>query len=157
MKIYYIAKPGVQEPMAPVSLEDIREGIRQGKINSEWSYFNGGMKKWQPIYSLNALSERTDHATDQFAHDDKITSDKKNIKSEIVEHGCDMLCSLVSLILPVIGLSYSSERGFHINILKLVFYTGVLIALLVVTGNIGIAYLGTCVARLLIQYVVSEF
>ena len=43
------------------------------------------------------------------------------------------------------------------SILKLVFYTGVLIVLLVVTGNIGIAYLGTCVARLLIHMFFSEF
>ena len=66
MKTYYIAKPGAQEPMGPLSLEDIREGIRQGTINREWSYIKTGMKDWQPIYALNALLQRPARAG-QFA------------------------------------------------------------------------------------------
>lgn len=67
MNTYYITKPGIMEPMGPMSIEDIRVGIQQGVIDHEWTYTKIGMKKWLPIYALNALLQRIPHSyNDQF-------------------------------------------------------------------------------------------
>ena len=63
MNTYYIAKPGAQDPIGPMTLEDIRQGIQQGTINREWSYIKTGMKEWLPIYALSALMQRSPRLT----------------------------------------------------------------------------------------------
>ena len=86
-----------------------------------------------------------------------MADDKYSVKDDVKEAGGGLLCFLVSVILPVLGLSYNAERGFHINILKVIFYTAILIALCVVTGNIALSYLGTCVASVALRIWVSSF
>jgi len=75
------------------------------------------------------------------------------------EAGGSFLCGLISIVAPFVGLSYNTEKGFHINVVKAVIWVVVLLVLLfgLTHGNILMAYLLTCVASVAWKLFLSNF
>lgn len=55
MNDYYVSKPGAQQSMGPMSLEQIRMGMQQGTITPDCVYCTSTMPQWMPISSLPGL------------------------------------------------------------------------------------------------------
>lgn len=55
MNDYYVAKPGSQQPMGPMSIDQIRMGMQQGTITPDCVYCTTSMPQWQPLSSLPGL------------------------------------------------------------------------------------------------------
>lgn len=55
MSNYYIAKPGTQQPMGPMTIDQIRAGIQQGTITPDCVYCVVGMQEWKPLAELPGL------------------------------------------------------------------------------------------------------
>ncbi len=56
MSNYYIAKPGTQQPMGPMTIDEIRVGIQQGTITPDCVYCAVGMQQWLPLAQLPGLN-----------------------------------------------------------------------------------------------------
>lgn len=56
MNEYYIAKPGTQQPMGPMNVEQIRMGMQQGSITPDCVYCTPEMPQWKPLNTLPGLT-----------------------------------------------------------------------------------------------------
>ncbi len=56
MSAYYIVKPGSQEPMGPMSVEQIRQGVMAGTITMDYCFSTPGATEWKPLAQLPGLN-----------------------------------------------------------------------------------------------------
>lgn len=56
MSAYYIVKPGSQEPMGPMSAEQIRQGVMAGTITMDYLFSTPGATEWKPLAQLPGLN-----------------------------------------------------------------------------------------------------
>lgn len=52
MNEYYIAQAGSNEPIGPMTIEQIRMGIDQGSISPYYLYCTRGASEWRPLLEL---------------------------------------------------------------------------------------------------------
>lgn len=63
MSAYYIVKPGSQEPMGPMSVEQIRQGVMAGTITMDYCFSTPGATEWKPLAQLPGLNVGVPGAT----------------------------------------------------------------------------------------------
>lgn len=56
MSDYYIVKPGSQQPVGPLTVEEIRQKQEQGEITAEYLFSMPGAKDWKPLAQLPGLN-----------------------------------------------------------------------------------------------------
>lgn len=56
MSDYYIVKPGSQQPVGPLSVEEIRQKLEQGEITAEYLFSMPGAKDWKTLAQLPGLN-----------------------------------------------------------------------------------------------------
>lgn len=56
MSTYYIVKPGSQEPMGPMSAEQIRQGVMAGTITMDYCFSTPGATEWKPLAQLPGMN-----------------------------------------------------------------------------------------------------
>ena len=56
MNSYYVVKPGTDQPIGPLSADDIRRKLQMGEITPDYFYSMPGATEWKPLAQLPELA-----------------------------------------------------------------------------------------------------